>query len=694
MEQSQSITSLVQDIQNGYAVLPEFQRDFVWEVSRTIDLFDSLVKDIFIGAIIYGIPSFEITTRSIDDRERKQKGKKRKGLPLQYFSKKEIEEKQKLNKSNFRLILDGQQRITSIYRCLIGVDDIFFIRNNSEEISNEVQNKSIANQTLEDLLYAFDTEDPDDRIAIRLSDAWKCMDEGIFEDEIKKSFFKKSNYYLFNFDQEEFDEANSFKAYLITLRKIQSMYKAEKLLSYYLLDMTMDKFVLFFERSNSRGIQLNFIDILTAKLYEGFNLKKHIKDFESENTGYSLNEELIVRTIAYFVSKDRYEKTGKSIEIHRNFILTELNASHFNVYWEKVTIWFKKALEFLYKNNFIVHQNWIPYSSMIIPLIAFQKELSGGYDQMTDKQKDFLEYWYWCSVFSQRYTGSSNERIIQDCNTLGTIARGDKIKDRSYFYKLSKLVISSSKDLFTYEKKQNAVYRGILNFINFSVGGYLDWNNTSKVDFNSEVDDHHIFPKDYILKNSKEEDEERDFVDSVVNKTLIPKITNIKIGNKAPSKYLNEIKNKSNSKISDSIKSHIIDVDIMNENYDRNATFFWELRAEEIFKLIDGKVIQKGEHIRLNHFEELAFDKQSQIKVMGKYYSKIVEGMFNPKTFAIQYNGIIYESPSGAGIQAIKDLGGHENATINGWTFWKYEDPSSGESYYINEIRQQLKGSK
>lgn len=688
MEQSQSITSLVQDIQNGYAVLPEFQRDFVWEISRTIDLFDSLVKEIFIGAIIYGIPSFEITTRSIDDRERKQKGKKRKGLPLKHFSKKEIEEKQKLNKSNFRLILDGQQRITSIYRCLLGVDEVFFIRNNFDELSQRIQTKSIANQTLEDLLYAFDTDDPDDRIAIRLSDAWKCMDEGVFEDEIKNSYFKTSNFYLSNFDEEEFNEAESFKAYLITLRKIQSMFKAEKLLSYYLLDMTMDKFVLFFERSNSRGIQLNFIDILTAKLYEGFNLKKHIKDFESKNTGYYLNEELIVRAIAYFVSKKRYEDVGKSIEIHRNFILTELNANHFNEYWEKVTVWYKKSLEFLFKNNFIVHQNWIPYPSMIIPLISFQRDLDGGFDQMTNNQKEFLEYWYWCSVFSQRYTGSSNERIIQDCNTLGIIARGEKIKDRSYYYKLSKLVISSSKDLFTYEKKQNAVYRGILNFINFSVGGYLDWNNTSKIDFNCDVDDHHIFPKDYILKNSKEEDEERDFVDSVVNKTLIPKITNIKIGNKAPSKYLNELKEKNNPEISESIKSHIIDIDILNKNYDRHATFFWELRAEEIFKLIDGKVIKVGETIRSRNFEEVAFDKQSQVRVVGRYYSKTVEGIFNPKTSAIQYNGLIYDSPSGAGIQAIKDLGGHENATVNGWTFWKYIDPNSGESFFIDELRR------
>jgi hypothetical protein len=687
MEQSQSITSLVQDIENGYAVLPEFQRDFVWEISRSIDLFDSLVKDIFIGAIIYGIPSFEMTTRSIDNRERKQKGKKRKGLPLKHFTKKEIEEKQKLNKSNFRLILDGQQRITSIYRCLVGIDEVFFVRNNFEELPEELQNKTVANQTLEDLLYSFDTEDQDDRISVKLSDAWKCMDEGIFEEEIKESFFKTSDFYLTNFDQEDFDESESFKYYLITLRKIQNLFKADKLLSYYLLDMTLDKFVLFFERSNSRGIQLNFIDILTAKLYEGFNLKENIKKFEADNSGYLLNEELIVRAIAYFISKDRNEETGKSIEIHRNFILTELSATHFNENWDKVTKWFRKSLEYLFKNNFAVHQNWIPYPNMIIPLIAFQKELNSGFDQMTDGQKEFIEYWYWCSVFSQRYTGSSNEKIIQDCNVLIAIARGEKIKDRTYFHKLSKLVISSSKDLFTYEKKQNAVYRGILNFINFSVGGYLDWNNTSKIDFKSEVDDHHIFPKDYILKNTKEEDEERDLVDSVVNKTLIPKITNIKIGNKAPSKYLNEIKVGNNPNISESIKSHIIDIDILNEYYDKNATFFWELRAEEIFKLINSKITDRSGKIKSDHFEEISFDKQSQIRVLGKYYSKIVEGMFNPKTFAIQYNGIIYETPSGAGIQAIKDLGGHENSTINGWTFWKYIDPSTGESNSISLLR-------
>ena len=74
MEQTQSLKQLILDIDDKKIFLPEFQRDFVWEISKTYDLFDSLVKDIFIGAIIYGIPSFDIAVREIDNRKKITKG--------------------------------------------------------------------------------------------------------------------------------------------------------------------------------------------------------------------------------------------------------------------------------------------------------------------------------------------------------------------------------------------------------------------------------------------------------------------------------------------------------------------------------------------------------------------------------------------------------------------------------------------
>ena len=58
-QKTESILTLVEDIRSGSVALPEFQRDFVWDVEKTFDLFDSFVRDIFIGSLIYGIPALK-----------------------------------------------------------------------------------------------------------------------------------------------------------------------------------------------------------------------------------------------------------------------------------------------------------------------------------------------------------------------------------------------------------------------------------------------------------------------------------------------------------------------------------------------------------------------------------------------------------------------------------------------------------
>lgn len=72
---------------------------------------------------------------------------------------------------------------------------------------------------------------------------------------------------------------------------------------------------------------------------------------------------------------------------------------------------------------------------------------------MNPTQKRFIEYWYWNSVFSLRYSGSSNERIIEDSNILLQIAKGKKINSASYFNKLSKIQTLSADDIFLLTKK-------------------------------------------------------------------------------------------------------------------------------------------------------------------------------------------------------------------------------------------------
>jgi hypothetical protein len=672
MEQSQSLKQLIIDIDDDKIYLPEFQRDFVWEISKSYALFDSLIKDIFIGSIIYGVPSFDIAIRAIDNRKKITRGRKRPSLEVKNITKKEIEDINKVG-GNFRLILDGQQRATSIYRALKGIDDVWFIAKNEDEIPNT----TFENATLEDLLEEISGEEDSERLSIKLSDVWDIEQNDYEEDEIKENFFFQTEYYKVYSDVEGFDLKAEFKKYRNLRKKIADLFKSEKLLSFYLLDMSIEKFVVFFERSNTAGVQLNFIDILAAKLYTGnFNLKEKIKSFEQQNSEYKLDPELIVRSIALIKSSHK--------TISKDYILKDLKAEDFIELWDKLCRCYKITFEYLFENNFIISQEWMPYDNMIIPLMNFVLEIGGDFHQMSLPQKKFIDYWYWSSIFSLRYSASANQKIIEDANILIQIAKGKKIDSGSYFNKLSKIQILSPDDIYSFDKKGNAIYKGILNLINFEKKGLINWNNGSKLSINSVLEDHHIFPKNYIEKTFPN-DNVKDFVNCVANRTLVPKIQNIKISDKAPSLYLADIKDK-NPNIEESLQNHLIMSELLDGEYDTRFGDFLEYRANAIFELISKNIIDVKDTIKEEFYEEKIIEETTNIEVFCSYKSNRANATFNPFKATIFYKGIVYDSPSAAA-QAVKiDNGAHENITENGWTFWKFIDESGSEKK-ISELR-------
>lgn len=407
---TESIISIYRNINGKEIVLPEFQRDFVWDVVKTYDLFDSLIKDIFIGSVIYGIPSFEITVREIDNRPRKGEGSRRK-LDIKSFTLDEIESK--VQTGNFRILLDGQQRLTSIYRALKGIDEVWFICKKNGELPPD---KDFNDLSLEEILFEISGQEDDTRLSFRINNAYEIIEKGFFDEDIKNNYFKNLTY----LNGKSEDEKNIlFRRYLLLSRKLNDLFKADKLLSYYILKTDSERFALFFERSNSKGIQLNFIDILAAKLYVGFNLRDKIETFEDNNPGYDLNREIIVRTIAYIVNE------GKDID--RSSILAKLNYIHFGKYWELVCKSYKDTIDFLFKNHFILSQSWMPYENMLIPLMVFNIKIGGDFSQMNEFQLEFIKYWYWASIFSQRYTSSSNEMIMQDSKVLSNLGENKRL---------------------------------------------------------------------------------------------------------------------------------------------------------------------------------------------------------------------------------------------------------------------------
>ncbi|MEJ0084492.1 MAG: DUF262 domain-containing protein [Pseudomonadota bacterium] len=575
-QKTESLAQLVEDIDKQSVVLPEFQRDFVWEIEKTFDLFDSFIKDIFVGSLIYGIPSFEITVRELDSRPRAGKGSRTK-LKLTSFTRSQIEKLVKT--TGFRLLLDGQQRATSIYRSLKGIDPIFIILFPDEELPEAVRTIPTGKRTLEQVTKAVTGAPMAEHVCIKLSDVYATLRGEMPRERDKVKPFRDSTSLKFESDDKA-QESDSFNAYLTQMKNLENMFRQEKLIAYYLLDTDEEKFALFFERSNSKGIQLNFIDILAAKLYVGFNLRNKVEEFEDEAPQLSLNREAVVRAISFIVSGGK--DTG------RGFILGNLTHVHFTEHWPIITTAYKKAYDYLFQNRLLIHKDWVPYENMLIPLMIFLRQLPGNdFAEMNALQRRIVQTWYWFAAFARRYSSAAQTLVLEDAQNLERVGRGDFSEVSPWLGKMHPLIVTPD-DLYGVSKQYDAAYKGIHNLVHFISGGLINWQGGDRLSPESSLEDHHIFPRDYLLKvlEKKDADSVR-MTDCVVNRTLIPKLQNIRISNKPPSKYLAELQVK-NPKLATALEAHFIPKDLIGGTYDDIYEIFLEDRAKKISDLIVG----------------------------------------------------------------------------------------------------------
>ena len=119
-----SLYDVVERVENERFLIPQFQRGWQWDEDRPVLLFDSLFTGVFIGSIVIGPPTFDLTVREVDDRPRSGRGSGRRLREWVVTAQEFIDSRQ--NGVDKALVLDGQQRITSIYRVLKGIEPVYF----------------------------------------------------------------------------------------------------------------------------------------------------------------------------------------------------------------------------------------------------------------------------------------------------------------------------------------------------------------------------------------------------------------------------------------------------------------------------------------------------------------------------------------------------------------------------------------
>lgn len=572
-QETRSIEDLIKMIEADKLVLPEFQRDFKWPIEKSETLFDSIFQDLFIGSLIISRPKFDLACKGFDLRERGKSS--RKPVPREYT-------KEEFEQNDIYTLLDGQQRATSIYRALKGKDIIHVIFKNIDTLLSDNYYDKNSQKILvkyDEYIEGFDSSKPKEgEFYLRICDLYTSIDyrESKFLEEFVNPLL----------DELRINEPTKeiLRDYAGTLHKDfrSDIVKKSNLLSVQLLNMDLEKFCLYFERSNSQGLNLSFTDIITAKVYIDFKLSREIRDAKSKLQYF--DDKYVDSVVRYINFLSNGEVTKKSI-------LKDLRGIHFIEHWASVVKDLNYIQQWLEESNWIFDIGKIPYRTMLLPILSFYQNLPNKeFTQANQKQLDLLKFWFYASILDNRYGGarhgSTNVVLKKDCELMKDLA--NKIyPDKLYWQNLR--IEFSFDELKKLDNNNSAKSLGI-SFLLWSKNQFKNLENDAKVSVNSKIDVHHVIPDNYIKKEFGEFSEEYDYSDSILNKIRINKISNIKIGDKSPKIYLNEIKsNVPNPNIIDCLNSHAIGDSnkLLSGEYDTDYFSFLSARYQAIEPILN-----------------------------------------------------------------------------------------------------------
>jgi hypothetical protein len=109
----------------------------------------------------------------------------------------------------------------------------------------------------------------------------------------------------------------------------------------------------------------------------------------------------------------------------------------------------------------------MPYENMTLPLIAFAANLAHhDFSQISADQASLIRIWYWLAIFSRRYSSAAQTYALEDAQALQKAAAGDFAGIVSIINRIQPIVRDKD-DLLVIHKKYDAVYKGVLNLVNW-----------------------------------------------------------------------------------------------------------------------------------------------------------------------------------------------------------------------------------
>lgn len=587
------LQTLLENAREGRLQLPDFQRNWVWDDERIRSLISSISRGFPVGAIM--------TLRTGGAVEFKPR-------PIEGAPTSAADERPDA------LLLDGQQRLTSLYQVLV--------RKQVVETLNP-QRKKVRRWFYLDIEKCLDEAGDRDEAVVLMPESRRAtsdfgrvvdLDLSTRELEFENMMFPLTSVLDYAEWQTafvmKFSAAEDFQARFERLNEFHE--RVIKNFTEYLVPQielsastSKEAVCVVFEKVNTGGKALDAFELITAMYAaEGYELRK---DWYGTTEGEGLHGRLkaalklpsasegvlsgvgntdFLQGISLFHTRDLREAAKAAGKAGRELpqvsatrqVLLNLPLDAYKTYQDRVEGGFFEAAKFLISLD-IYRVKDLPYQSQVVPLAAILAELGQEADSPAAKEK--IRRWYWNGVFGELYGSSTETRIAKDFIEVVEWVRGgpepSTVRDATV----------RADRLDSMRMRLSAAYKGVNALLmNRGAEDFRTGQTFSHtIFFDENVDIHHIFPKDWCKKQGIA----RDVYDSIINKTPLTARTNRIIGGHAPSEYLASIENEGaeGGKVDSRLRSHLVDPALLR-NDDFEATL--RKRRSELVALIENAI--------------------------------------------------------------------------------------------------------
>lgn len=574
---SELLTSFLDSVEQGRTQLPDFQRGWVWDDERICNLLTSVLKAYPIGSIMLlqtGSEEVAFKPRLVE------------GVELDIIPKPE------------RLILDGQQRITSLYQALYMDKPVETTDGRKRKVKRwyyldiDVCVDPYADK--DDAVISV----PEDKI-IRGRGNVILADYTTLEKECEAGVIP-IHYILYpekltKWQLEYIKDADNFADRSTKWNKfiagVHSAFNQYQIPVIMLLNNTPKEAVCqVFENVNTGGVNLNIFELLTAtfaadnyslredwhvRYNGGFIENREYRGFKENPILSVVNSTSFLQVISLLVSYERKKNNPNAAVSCKRRDILNLTLEEYRKWADKVTDGFYESAKFLMEQNMFSKKD-IPYPTQLIPLTAIFVVLGNKAHNQSIRQK--ISRWYWCGALGELYGSAIETRFAKDLPQVINWIEGGVEPDtvqEAYF---------DPDRLLTLRTRNSAAYKAV--HVLLMKEGCYDFISGVPIDiqtyYSENIDIHHIFPRKYCRINGID----ADVSNSIINKTPISSRTNRIIGGDAPSKYLENIEdihNIDSDVLDDILNSHMIDVDAIRTD---DFKAFFEKRKKALYALI------------------------------------------------------------------------------------------------------------